>query len=57
MSITKFVSIKNVGRFKNYNADGNVALKRVNLVFAENGRGKAPFVLFFVPRRATILTM
>jgi wobble nucleotide-excising tRNase len=41
MSITKFVSIRNVGRFKNYNADGNVALKRVNLVFAENGRGKS----------------
>ena len=41
MSIIKFVSIKNVGRFKNYNADGNVALKQVNLVFAENGRGKS----------------
>lgn len=41
MSIAKFVSIRNVGRFKSYNADGNVALKRVNLVFAENGRGKS----------------
>ena len=41
MSITKFVSIRNVGRFKSYNADGNVTLKRVNLVFAENGRGKS----------------
>jgi wobble nucleotide-excising tRNase len=41
MSITKFVSIKNVGRFKNYNANGDVSLKRFNLVFAENGRGKS----------------
>lgn len=41
MSITKFVSIKNVGRFKNYNANGDVCLKPFNLVFAENGRGKS----------------
>jgi hypothetical protein len=40
MTFTKFVSIKNIGRFQNYNAAGDVVLKRVNLVFAENGRGK-----------------
>jgi hypothetical protein len=41
MSLNKFVSIKNIGRFQNYNAAGDVVLKRVNLVFAENGRGKS----------------
>ncbi len=41
MTLTKFVSIKNIGRFQNYNAAGDVVLKRVNLVFAENGRGKS----------------
>jgi len=41
MTITKFVSIKSVGRFQNYNAAGDVVLKRVNLIFAENGRGKS----------------
>jgi wobble nucleotide-excising tRNase len=41
MTLTKFVSIKNVGRFQNYNAAGDVTLKRVNLIFAENGRGKS----------------
>ncbi|MBM4029684.1 MAG: hypothetical protein FJ280_30440, partial [Planctomycetes bacterium] len=38
--LRKIVSIKNVGRFLNYSASGNVELKRYNLVFAENGRGK-----------------
>jgi hypothetical protein len=37
MTLTKFVSIKNIGRFQNYNTVGDVVLKRVNLVFAENG--------------------
>lgn len=36
----KVISIKNVGRFLNYSASGDVELKRYNLVFAENGRGK-----------------
>jgi len=38
--LRKIVSIKNVGRFLNYSASGNVELKRYNLIFAENGRGK-----------------
>ncbi len=41
MTLAKFVSIQNVGRFQNYNAAGDVTLKRVNLIFAENGRGKS----------------
>jgi wobble nucleotide-excising tRNase len=38
--LRKIVSIKNVGRFLNYSALGNVELKRYNLIYAENGRGK-----------------
>ena len=38
--LDKIVSIKNVGRFLNYSASGDVELKRYNLIFAENGRGK-----------------
>jgi wobble nucleotide-excising tRNase len=38
--LIKFVSIKNVGRFTNYGASGDVELKRYNLIFGENGRGK-----------------
>ena len=38
--LKKFVTIKNVGRFKSYGAAGDVELKRYNLLFAENGRGK-----------------
>jgi wobble nucleotide-excising tRNase len=38
--LRKFVSIKNVGRFRKYGAGGDVDLKKYSLVFAENGRGK-----------------
>lgn len=38
--LRKFISIKNVGRFEKCNATGDVELKRYNLIFAENGRGK-----------------
>lgn len=38
--LKKFISIKNVGRFKSYSAQGDIELKRYNLFFAENGRGK-----------------
>lgn len=40
MPLRKFITIKNVGRFHNYSASGDVTLKRYNLFFAENGRGK-----------------
>lgn len=40
MTLRKFITIKNVGRFHSYGATGDVTLKRYNLVFAENGRGK-----------------
>jgi len=38
--IKKIKQIKSVGRFVNYGASGDVELKRYNLVFGENGRGK-----------------
>ena len=38
--LRKFISIKNIGRFVKAAASGDVELKRYNLVFAENGRGK-----------------
>lgn len=38
--LKKIKQIKNVGRFVNYGATGDVELKRYNLVFGENGRGK-----------------
>jgi len=38
--LRKIISVKNVGRFLNYSASGDVGLARYNLIFAENGRGK-----------------
>lgn len=38
--LRKIISVKNVGRFLNYSASGDVELNRYNLIFAENGRGK-----------------
>jgi wobble nucleotide-excising tRNase len=38
--LRKIIYLKNVGRFVSYSAIGDVELKRYNLVFAENGRGK-----------------
>lgn len=38
--LEKIVQIKNVGRFKNYSANGDVAFRKMTLVYAENGRGK-----------------
>lgn len=40
MTIERIISIKNVGRFLNAAATGDVTLRRCNLIFAENGRGK-----------------
>lgn len=38
--LKKVVTIKNIGRFKNYSAAGDVEMKKYSLLFAENGRGK-----------------
>jgi wobble nucleotide-excising tRNase len=38
--LKKIIKIKNIGKLKDYNSSGDVWLKRYNLFFAENGRGK-----------------
>ncbi len=38
--LRKIVAIKNVGRFENYGASSDLQLRRYNLFYAPNGRGK-----------------
>lgn len=38
--LRKFVSVKNVGNFKNHAASGDTELRRLTLIHAENARGK-----------------
>lgn len=38
--LEKIVQIKNIGRFRNYSAKGNVTFRKLALIYAENGRGK-----------------
>jgi len=38
--LEKFISIKNIGRFRDCNPRGDVTFRKLTLVFAENGRGK-----------------
>ena len=38
--LEKIVQIKNVGRFRNYSANGDVTLRKLTLVYADNGCGK-----------------
>src|SRR5215831_13995105 len=38
--LQRIISVKNVGRFKNCAAAGDVTFRRFTLIFAENGRGK-----------------
>lgn len=38
--IEKFISIKNIGRFRNCTARDDVTFRKLNLIFAENGQGK-----------------
>lgn len=39
-AIKKIISIKNIGKFKNYNANGDVEFKKLTLIYGENGKGK-----------------
>jgi len=41
--LEKIIKIKNIGRFYDYNAKGDVSLRKITLVFADNGRGKTTF--------------
>jgi len=38
--LKKFNAIKNVGKFRNCGAVGDIEFRKVSLVHAENGRGK-----------------
>jgi len=38
--LEKFVSIKNIGRFRDCSPRGDVSFRKLTLLFAENGRGK-----------------
>lgn len=38
--LKKFIAIKNVGKFRNYGASGDIEFRKLSLVYAENGRGK-----------------
>lgn len=38
--LQKIIKVKNIGRFRDYTAAGDVTLRKIALVFAENGRGK-----------------
>lgn len=38
--IERFISIKNVGKFIKYKTVGDVAFRRLTLIYGENGRGK-----------------
>lgn len=38
--LEKIIQIKNVGRFRSYDAAGDVSFRKLTLVYAENGRGK-----------------
>ncbi len=41
--LEKVIAIKNIGRFLNYSASGDVAFRKLTLIYAENGRGKTTF--------------
>lgn len=38
--ISKIEHIKNIGNYENYQASGDVTLKKMNIIYAENGAGK-----------------
>ena len=38
--IQKIEKIKNIGNYEDYTASGDVALKKMNLIYGENGAGK-----------------
>jgi len=45
--IEKFISIKNIGRFRDCSPRGDVTFRRLTLLFAENGRGKTTLCAIF----------
>jgi wobble nucleotide-excising tRNase len=42
--IKKIITIKNVGRYKDYNCSGDLELRKMNIIYGENGAGKTTLV-------------
>jgi wobble nucleotide-excising tRNase len=42
--ITKFIKIKNVGRWRDYSASDDTTLDKVNIIYGENSQGKTTLV-------------
>jgi len=42
--IKKFIKIRNVSKFKNFSASGDVSLGKVNIIYGENSQGKTTLV-------------
>ena len=38
--LKKIIAIENVGKFRSFHAAGDIELRKLNLIYAENGRGK-----------------
>lgn len=45
--INKIIKILNIGRFTNYQAEGNTTFKKLNIIYGENGRGKTTLSAIF----------
>ncbi len=45
--LEKVISIRNVGKFAEYQCQGDVAFRRLNIVYADNGRGKTTLATIF----------
>ncbi len=42
--IKKFIKIRNVGKFRNFSASGDISLHKVNIIYGENSVGKSTLV-------------
>ena len=47
MKIQKIVQVKNIGKFENYSAYGNVTFADITLIYGENGKGKTTLCSIF----------
>lgn len=46
-TIKKIISIKNIGKFKDYAFAGDVEFKKLNIIYGENGKGKTTLSAIF----------